>query len=147
MSDFTCTDGAVFHDAAHVLEFVFAGKALITLKSLRTQRHFTFKVNKGKKGDAYFVSVLHDHGEYVYLGMISNDRTQLFHTRKSFFPFSNERFAAFRFFLDQLVGKNTIPSTLEVRHNGRCGKCSRVLTHPESIDRGIGPECWNKLTA
>lgn len=25
---------------------------------------------------------------------------------------------------------------------GRCVRCNRLLTHPESIDRGVGPECW-----
>ena len=28
---------------------------------------------------------------------------------------------------------------------GRCGKCGRTLTDPESIDRGIGPECWSRM--
>lgn len=32
----------------------------------------------------------------------------------------------------------------DVKHCGRCGKCARKLTHPESIDSGIGPECSGK---
>ena len=30
---------------------------------------------------------------------------------------------------------------LEVWHEGRCGRCNRALTVPESIASGIGPEC------
>lgn len=29
--------------------------------------------------------------------------------------------------------------------SGKCGICGRKLTVPESIERGIGPECWGKL--
>lgn len=29
---------------------------------------------------------------------------------------------------------------------GRCGKCGRTLTDPESIERGIGPECWSRMS-
>jgi hypothetical protein len=32
-----------------------------------------------------------------------------------------------------------------LRHEGKCGRCGRRLTTPDSIDRGIGPECWGKL--
>jgi hypothetical protein len=28
-----------------------------------------------------------------------------------------------------------------------CGRCGRALTDPESIDRGIGPECFGRITA
>jgi len=33
----------------------------------------------------------------------------------------------------------------ELRHAGRCGRCGRVLTVPESIDSGLGPVCMNKI--
>lgn len=28
----------------------------------------------------------------------------------------------------------------------RCQKCGKRLTDPESMKRGYGPECWEKLT-
>jgi len=28
---------------------------------------------------------------------------------------------------------------------GTCLKCNRTLTTPESIERGIGPECWKRM--
>ena len=30
----------------------------------------------------------------------------------------------------------------KVHHEGKCGRCGRKLTTPESCLRGIGPECW-----
>ncbi|HUW44785.1 MAG TPA: DUF6011 domain-containing protein [Dehalococcoidia bacterium] len=29
----------------------------------------------------------------------------------------------------------------------RCRVCGRLLTVPESVDRGIGPVCWARLKA
>ena len=29
----------------------------------------------------------------------------------------------------------------EIMHEGRCCRCNRTLTHPDSIKTGIGPEC------
>lgn len=34
--------------------------------------------------------------------------------------------------------------TVRVLHEGRCGRCGRKLTVPESIDTGLGPECGNR---
>lgn len=33
----------------------------------------------------------------------------------------------------------------EIWHNGRCSRCGRLLTVPESIAKGIGPECENRV--
>lgn len=38
-------------------------------------------------------------------------------------------------------------STWQVWHTGRCSRCGRLLTVPESIENGIGPECANKINA
>jgi hypothetical protein len=48
---------------------------------------------------------------------------------------------AFRFFFES----NRLHPELVVRHEGKCGRCGRTLTVPESIDRGIGPECAGKI--
>lgn len=41
-------------------------------------------------------------------------------------------------------GVKTLP--FEVAEESRCGVCGRELTDPVSIGRGIGPECYGKLT-
>jgi hypothetical protein len=30
---------------------------------------------------------------------------------------------------------------------GRCKRCGRTLTDPVSVERGIGPDCWQKEAA
>ncbi|HEY1187923.1 MAG TPA: DUF6011 domain-containing protein [Gemmata sp.] len=34
-----------------------------------------------------------------------------------------------------------------VMHDGRCARCRRQLTDPVSIDRGIGPDCYEMMCA
>jgi hypothetical protein len=41
-------------------------------------------------------------------------------------------------------GKTPAEVDLEVWHEGRCGACGRRLTVPESIERGLGPECYGR---
>jgi hypothetical protein len=33
---------------------------------------------------------------------------------------------------------------MELWHEGRCGKCGRALTVPESIESGLGPVCESR---
>lgn len=32
-----------------------------------------------------------------------------------------------------------------LRHAKRCLRCGRILTDPDSISRGIGPDCWSRI--
>lgn len=43
------------------------------------------------------------------------------------------------------IAAGKMPCSMTVRHEGKCGRCGRKLTVPESIDRGIGPECAGKM--
>ena len=37
------------------------------------------------------------------------------------------------------------PEGIEILLSKRCRRCNRTLTTPESIERGIGPECAGKM--
>jgi len=39
------------------------------------------------------------------------------------------------------LDRGTFPTNFEFWHEGRCAACARRLTVPESIARGLGPEC------
>jgi hypothetical protein len=47
----------------------------------------------------------------------------------------------------RLTQGQDLPDKVEVWHEGRCGKCSRRLTVPESIATGLGPVCASRLAA
>lgn len=127
--------------------FVFAGNATITLQC--NGRHFTYNIAQPRGvGTPYFVRLLsgpNNEEDYTYLGcyFITNN---YFHPCKTWkghpsytWPPSLRLIARFMTHLDD------IPDDIIVYHEGRCGRCGRKLTTPESIDRGFGPECWNKI--
>jgi hypothetical protein len=43
-----------------------------------------------------------------------------------------------------MLEKHPLPGSVDVLHSGRCGRCGRTLTTPDSIERGLGPECAHK---
>lgn len=142
------------------LRFILAGNATITLKSLRTGAHFTYKVQEPQKKDparpVWFVKLLtgpDNTGDYTYLGMITatplGGRLGLpvqpsFRATKATRNPESPSFKAFAYTFGALA-KGQTPAGVEIRHEGRCGRCGRALTVPESIDRGIGPECWGRM--
>ena len=65
-------------------------------------------------------------------------------THKTQLPASAKPLLAFDYFWRN-VEADRMPPEVEVRHCGRCGRCGRKLTVPESIDRGIGPDCTNMM--
>jgi hypothetical protein len=154
-------DGAVahddmrgeFHDAATALAFMRAGKAFITLRSKKTGNRFTYRITiptNRKTGEkmtdgTLMVSVLtgsDNDSSYTWLGRIS--REIFWVGRKNPKPGEISKDApsavAFDWTWRNLV-KGKMPDTLECWHEGRCGRCGRRLTVPESIAQGFGPEC------
>jgi len=128
------------------LAFLFAGNATFTLVSKRTGTRYTFRVQKSEdngdgKPPVWFVKTLAgpDNGEdYVYIGLIAADRRFKL-TAKSKMADTSGPVVAIRWVLDRLVS-GSLTGT-EFWHEGRCGRCGRTLTVPESIERGLGPEC------
>ena len=50
---------------------------------------------------------------------------------------------AFIWFLNRIEADKPTDG-FEFWHEGKCGRCGRKLTVPESIEAGIGPECAGK---
>lgn len=136
----TAIDPHRFTEPAKAKQFILAGNATLTIVSLKTGARFTFRIRKGKKRetDPHFVSVL-DGGEYNYLGCIFQDG-KFKVTKKSRYNSGQPCARAFIFLMEALA-KGEFHPQLEVWHEGKCGKCGRQLTVPESIATGLGPEC------
>lgn len=134
-----------------VLDFLFAGNAILTVRSLKTGTRFTYKVKAkkaapGKPPALYFVSVLtgpENGSNYRYLGVIYEATKRFKFTLGSHIRPSAPSALGWVWFYDRLL-KNHLPETVEVWHEGRCGRCARRLTVPESVERGLGPECAGK---
>jgi hypothetical protein len=138
------THARIMTNVADVARFLLAGHATITLKSLATNAHFTYRISKADDADRWFVKVLTDGDQYVYAGMLFDATAALSITKASRFRDDSPCVKAFRYFHAHLLA-GSIPEQLEVRHEGQCGRCGRALTHPDSIDRGIGPDCWEMM--
>lgn len=135
-------------DAQHTGEFTLAGNARLTLVSDKTGTRYTYRVT-GKTGqsgneiDIWFVSVLYgpDNGaDYSYIGQIYKNALRYQHGKKSKISPDDKRSKAFAYFWEG-IRNGKIPAFLQVWHEGRCGRCSRPLTVPMSIESGFGPEC------
>ena len=126
------------------IRFIFAGNSTSTFVNSKTGNRFTFKVKKSKEKDSnlYFVSVLTSPEIYTYIGIISNETYK--HGKKSSISQTAQSVKVFDYVLNKLR-ENNLPESIEVWHEGSCGKCGRQLTVPFSITVGIGPECYKKL--
>lgn len=131
-------------DPIQAFDFMVAGNSTVTLKSTKTRKHFTYKLKKAKDKAILFVSTLYgdNTSEYMYIGCIFGD-TGLKTTKASKCSSDADSFKAFQWAWDNIKNMK-IPAGLEVWHEGRCGKCGRKLTTPESIACGLGPVCRSK---
>jgi hypothetical protein len=131
-------------------KFLHAGNSTITLVSTKTGRRFTYRVALARKTNRtpqarWFVR-LHDGGEGVYIGWV--DGTGRFCPKPEIEAQPAVRafqWAYGRLHLWSEAGADIEPAALQVWHEGRCGRCGRALTVPESITTGLGPDCAKKV--
>lgn len=138
-------------------KFVLAGNATFTITSRRSGIRFTYNVSASKNGGAWFVKVLtgpDNWTNYKCFGVIANDR--FFHSKNPNCKISPTAPSAkaFSFFWRNIDNKpvklptgEIVPpmSLIEIHHEGKCCRCGRKLTVPDSIVSGIGPECAEKM--
>jgi hypothetical protein len=137
-----------------VKRFMLAGNATFTLVSRRTGERFTYRVRVPKKSvnpsgvGPYFVSLLSgpdNTADYAYMGILATDASSLKPTMGSRVSPSAKSHRAFAFFLGRMAAGGAPCTSMEVWHEGRCGRCGRALTVPSSVAAGIGPECAGRL--
>lgn len=133
---------AEFQSAEDARRFALAGDATLTLQSRRTGQHYTYNIHKPddqETDNIRFVKVLGGDGRYHYLGTVRRNRG-FSTTEKSQFGSNSPQARAFAYFWTW-TAENRLPGELAVLHEGRCGRCGRPLTNPESIRTGLGPIC------
>jgi hypothetical protein len=157
-----------------VREFVFAGNATFTLVSLKTGARFTYKVRVKKEDLArleddrklsavvgepptffteadvtYFVNLLRgpdNTADFVYMGVVRKPGRFFWTAASGKVGRQAPAYKALLWMLDAMTcERDVLSKQLEIWHEGRCGRCGRKLTVPESIAAGIGPECAGRL--
>src|SRR5690606_937214 len=141
------------HNGKMALSFLMGGMSTITLKSLKTGKHFTYKVRAPREDGKLqvskpirFVQLLtgpDNNTSYEYIGFI-RDGKFTYGSGKTRILFSAPSVKAFQWAY-RFVSMERIPEGLEVYHEGKCGLCGRKLSTPESSTAGFGPECIKRI--
>jgi hypothetical protein len=142
------TPAARIEEVTALKKFITAGHALFTVVSKKTGIRRTFKVRvlpakPGRKDILWGVSYLsgpENTSDYQYLGTLYPRGDKLgFKVKESISP-TSESAVAFGWLVKALNGESDL-AQCEIWHAGKCGRCGRVLTDPESIATGLGPKC------
>lgn len=127
-----------------IRRYVLAGNARFTVRNTATGGRFTYRVRANDSGAVHFVSVLRgedNESDYSYIGFLRGGK--FFHGgKKSHATAEAPCVIAFGWFWRKA---DQLPPSVECWHEGRCGRCGRTLTVPESIRDGIGPDCANRV--
>ncbi len=140
-------------------QFILAGNAYFTVDNGKGE-HFTYRVSKPDDNptsailDFYFVSVLtgpDNTKNYTYLGMLDGrdkdwlPNKTLRATKGSKIKPEALSWKVFEWAMKKVYSGEPFPAGYTLKHSNRCGRCGRMLTVPESIDSGIGPECASRM--
>jgi uncharacterized protein DUF6011 len=143
----------LINSPTRALAFMLAGNATMTLRSKKTGTRFTYRVRANHDGAVHFVALLrgeNNEGDRFcqprrrsYFGYV---RRGVFHHggAKAKVEYDASSVKAFSWTFKQIT-QGEMSNQLEIWHEGRCGRCGRKLTVPESIASGIGPECAEKM--
>jgi hypothetical protein len=132
-----------------IYTFLLGGMAIFTIINTVTGNRFTYRVVSKEVGGGrtlFFVSVLTGNdntNDYTYLGTIFDNGVYR-HGKKSRISSDAMSAKAFQWLMGRL-DTHTDLGPVEVYHEGRCGRCGRKLTTPESVKSGFGPVCLGNL--
>lgn len=135
-----------------------AGGVVVTVRSKATGEHITVRLasrfknysGSGKKWEAVGPSnATHIFFSVPNAGPGWDDKIGTFYPKSGKF-FEDKNADAARVWAAAAVmnwlNGDASEDKAEYYESNECGRCGRQLTDPVSIDRGIGPECYSKIT-
>jgi hypothetical protein len=139
------------------------GRVRVTVTSKSTGRHLTVRLACKRKGeDGRWVSrariegrvgladadaVFADGGDQVFGGWVATyypERDQWYVPTDGEAPVGYEWSA--RQVIAWVLGTGDLESQADIAVASECSYCGKGLTDPQSIERGIGPECYGRHT-
>lgn len=134
-------------DQERFIEFITAGNATFTIRSTVSGNRFTYKATASADNRVLFIKLLtgnDNESDYTYMAHISkNDGLSGLNRGKTSISINAPAYIAFNFVFWNCIRMRHM-NNLEIWHEGRCCRCGRKLTVPESVASGIGPECAGK---
>ncbi len=128
-------------------KFFSAGNAKFTVSNNKGD-HYTFRIGRREEKQPFFVSLMtgpDNENSFTYLGLFNPETLDVRLTAKSKFTEDTVPVKVIRWAV-KAVASNKLPQGYSVQHAGKCCRCGRTLTTPESINRGWGPECDKYLS-
>lgn len=141
-------------DSSHIisqdkaLDFMTGGNAIITLVDYQQEIRHTYKLMASEDQKYLWIKLLTGpdntkHYTDIYVFHVDSDGLPILQYRRNNKVY--ETSASVMLFKKVFRGLILRPEEemdwLEIWHVGRCCRCGRTLTVPESIAAGIGPEC------
>jgi hypothetical protein len=123
-------------------KFFSAGNAKFTVSNPKGER-YTFRIGRKEETQPFFVSLMtgpDNESSFTYMGIFNPANNEVRLTRKSRYTEDTLPVKVVRWAL-KAVSANKVPEGYTIQHSGKCCRCGRTLTTPESIERGWGPEC------
>ena len=131
------------------IKFIFAGNATVTILNTKTGNRFTYNIKKLKtstdENPLFFIKVLTGPDVYTFIGSMYKDKKYR-HSQKSKISENAQSVKVFNYVVLKLI-ENKLDECVEIWHEGKCGRCGRQLTVPESIETGLGPECVKMINS
>jgi hypothetical protein len=133
--------------------FALAGRAVFTVSNENSGERYTYRVSAkpsrmNPTENTYFVSLLagsDNESDYRYIGLLDPATLEVRTTARSQYRADSKPVQVIAWALRHVAASRALPTGYALRHAGRCARCGRLLTVPESIDSGFGPECIGRL--
>lgn len=116
------------------IEFFSGGNAQFTVRYFG--KHFYYQIKKPRQNMPFFIRT-----NSKYVGAYRPATNDIKFSPKSFYRETAEEVQALLWAFETIKKKEY---TDNIFHAGKCCRCGRFLSTPESVANGIGPECDTK---
>lgn len=130
------------------IDFFRGGNATLTVKNNKGE-HYTYKIRKGHQPDAPFFCALlggSNIHRYTYIGIYNPSKLLVFPSLKHGWTFDSIPVKVINWAITYINSGKELPAGYDIHHEGRCCRCGRELTDPESVNLGIGPHCRKEFS-
>lgn len=143
-----------YHENSHVLrncidirDYIHGGHGVVTLEA-PSGEYYTYCFKKPHAEDKFkegtlFAYCIEGKNQYNYVGMY--DLKSFRRTTHSDYEEDSPQFKGAKYIIYMSLKDFNTP--MKLYHEGVCCLCGKKLTKPESIERGIGPECFKRIQA
>lgn len=133
------------HTKEATLRYMLAGNARITVVSKSIGQRFTYRIRRPDNKSPHFVQLLNgpdNCNDYLFFGTIFDGKDFRWSQKAKVGKTAPSVLAFMWFWQALMAGRAHVQA--DIYHEGRCGRCGRALTVPESVTTGLGPECRGK---